>query len=94
MTEQRVCKICGKPFIATHHMVTACSEECKRQAARENDRRRKRKNVARRAAQKKERAERKRYEESRRSDTIVAIGYAERQMADSLMKAGRVRTEL
>ena len=27
-------------------------------------------------------------------DTIVAIGYAERQMADSLAKAGKVKVEL
>lgn len=30
----------------------------------------------------------------RYKDTIIAIGYAERQMADSLRKAGKVRTEL
>jgi Holliday junction resolvasome RuvABC DNA-binding subunit len=27
-------------------------------------------------------------------DTIVAVGYAERQIADSLAKAGKVNTEL
>ena len=30
----------------------------------------------------------------RYKDTIVAIGYAERQMADSLKKAGKVKVEL
>ena len=36
---------------------------------------------------------RSRYME-RYKDTIVAIGYAERQMADSLRKAGKVKVEL
>jgi hypothetical protein len=30
----------------------------------------------------------------RYKDTIIAIGYAERQMADSLRKAGKVKVEL
>ena len=43
-----------------------------------------------------QRAEARLIRESRKAknDTIIAIGYAERQMADSLRKAGKVRTEL
>jgi len=40
------------------------------------------------------RRERKKREKARKPDTIIAIGYAERQIANSLKKAGKVKIEL
>lgn len=37
---------------------------------------------------------RERQQEVEERDTIIAIGYAERQMQDSLRLAGKVKTEL
>ena len=49
---------------------------------------------ANRRSNKKRKEERWKREHPTKPDTIVAIGYADRQMAASLKMAGKVKTEL
>lgn len=88
------CKICGREFLASRRGMKICSGECRKIAQKEFSKAWYLKNTERAREQKREERERKRLEDLRKSDKIVAIGYAERQMADSLRRAGRVNTEL
>ena len=89
-----VCRICGKVFYANNKRQVICSEECKKVAQAEWRKRYIEKNAGRIKERQQLKRERKKREKSRKPDTIVGEGYAERQMAKSLEMAGRVNTEL
>lgn len=101
MLEPKECCICGAVFIPRRRNVVACDNpECKRKAKLKRQKIWYRNNYA--AAQEGRRNYMRRIREEnklegphvRKPDTIVAIGYAERQIAATLEKAGKVRTEL
>ena len=95
--EPRHCVICGKEFIPRRCNQKSCGDpECKREVQR----------MARKAYIKKNylkiRDDNRKYMQRMRNseqwtpkpDTIVAEGYAERQMAASLKMAGKIKVEL
>lgn len=93
----RICEICGKEYIPRRSDQRTCgSEECMKKRQRLNQLEYRERNYAkvlednRRAM--KERREKKRRKE--KPDTLVAVGYAERQIAETLKIVGRVNTEL
>lgn len=93
----RICEICGKEYIPRRSDQRTCgSEECMKKRQRLNQLEYRERNYAKVLADNrramKERREKKRRKE--KPDTLVAIGYAERQMAETLKMAGRVNTEL
>ena len=93
--EPRRCEICGKEYIPRRSDQRTCaSVECVRERKRVYALKKQNEGVYR--ARKREYMKRQRTPEpyQPKPDTIVAIGYAERQMAETLRKAGRVNTEL
>ena len=98
--EPRKCEICGKEYIPRRSDQRCCgSYECKKGRQRLNYMEYRKENYAavlenNRRSMAKRREERKRAEDPPKKDTIIAIGYAERQMAASLAKAGKVKVEL
>ena len=95
--EPRQCIVCGKEFIPRRCNQKSCGgPECKREVQR----------MARKAYIKKNylkvRDDNRKYMQRMRGevgwtpkpDTIVAEGYAERQMAASLKLAGKIKVEL
>lgn len=88
------CRICGKTFFANNKRQIICSEECRAIAKREWSQRYHRRHQGEIAERRKLKLERKKLEKSKKPDTIVGKGYAERQIAKSLEMAGKVRTEL
>ena len=99
--EPRKCCICGETFIPSRANVRACDNpECKKEAKKERQREWYAKNYLSAREQKRNYMRKVREEERlpgphvRKPDTIVAIGYAERQIARSLELAGKVKTEL
>lgn len=97
--EPRVCIICGKEYIPKRSDQRTCgSDECMRARQRLNYLEYRRKNYAavlenNRRSMKKRREEKK-HKSMQKLDSIVAIGYAERQRAETLSMVGKVRTEL
>ena len=92
--EPRACLICGKVFVPKRKSEILCSDPaCKKARHRQKIEAYK---PMHNAARKKKREEARLIKEHRKPkpDTIIAIGYAERQMADSLRKAGKVKVEL
>lgn len=92
--EPKQCVICGKPFMPGRCSDILCGDPaCKKARRRQKLAQYQPLYNAERRAQ---RAEARMIKENRKAktDNIIAIGYAERQMADSLRKAGKVRTEL
>lgn len=93
----RICIICGKEYIPRRSDQRTCGcPECKRKRQRLNQYDYRKKNYAK-VLENNKRLMKERREAKRRKpkvDTIVAVGYAERQIADSLAKAGKVNTEL
>lgn len=92
--EPRICEICGRLYKPGRYDQRTCgSPPCVRE-------RKRRDSVKYRTGEYRERKReymrrtRSPEEHKPKPDTIIAIGYAERQMADSLRKAGKVRTEL
>lgn len=92
MQRECTCAICGKKFIAGRKGAKFCSKECSYEHHKAyvlewyhehkgqcNEKQRER------------RAKKKR---TPKQDTIIAIGYAERQMAETLRMAGRVSVDL
>ena len=80
----RQCAICGKTFIPRNKTQKSCgAPECVKKWKNRRD------NSKRRVYKKKPKII-----YVPKPDTIVAIGYAERQMAETLKMAGKVRTEL
>lgn len=98
--EPRKCEICGKEYIPRRSDQRTCgSYKCKKGRQRLSYMEYRREHYAavlenNRRSMAKKREKLRRAENPPKKDTIVAIGYAERQMADSLAKAGKVRTEL
>ena len=98
--EPRRCEICGREYTPRRSDQRCCLDpNCMKERQRLNRIEYRRKNYGRvlennRRAMEKRRAERYLAEHPPKEDTIVAIGYAERQMADSLAKAGKVKVEL
>lgn len=93
--EPRICEICGKPFKPGRQDQRTCaSVECTRERKRLYAA--KKRNEGEYQARKRQFMRRKRSPEEYKPkpDTIVAIGYAERQMAETLKMAGRVKKEL
>lgn len=95
------CCICGAEFIPFRANVRACDNpECKKAARKERQLAWYRANYG--AVMEEKRAYMRRSRAAnkppgphvRKPDTIVAIGYAERQMAASLKAAGKVKVEL
>ena len=93
--EERACEICGRMYRPSRADQRTCaSVECVRE--------RKRLYAAKKKMEGEYVARKREYDRKRRSqktfepkkDTIVAIGYADRQMQKSLKMAGKVRTEL
>lgn len=82
------CDICGKEFEPTYTYCYVCNE-CrkdftKNQAMKDRYSERQRELVIRANAE----------ERAKKNDRIVGEGYAERQIAESLRLAGKVKTEL
>ena len=98
--EPRRCEICGREYIPKRSDQRCClSPECVRERQRINQREYRERYYGRvlennRRSMEKRRAERRLAENPPKEDTIVAIGYAERQIASTLARAGKVRTEL
>ena len=90
--EPRPCSVCGQIFTPEHGNKRICPE-CSEVVFNNKGRHLPRQYETPEDLEQYEAAVRKRYM-SRYKDTIVAIGYADRQKADSLRRAGKVRTEL
>ena len=92
--EPKPCLICGKVFVPTRKNEILCSDPaCKKARHRQKIEAYK---PMRNAARKRQREEARMLKESRKPkpDKIIAIGYADRQRAETLRMAGKVRTEL
>ena len=98
--EPRRCIICGKEYIPRRSDQRTCgSQECKKARQRLNYLEYRKHNYAalletNRRSMAKKRKEREQEKQPPKKDTIVAIGYADRQRAETLKLAGRVNTEL
>ena len=93
--EPRACEICGRMYKPSRiDQRTCASIECTRERKRLYAACKLKENAYR--ANKRDYIKRKREPEIHepKPDTIIAIGYAERQIAASLEKAGKVKTEL
>ena len=88
------CRICGNTFYASNKRQVICSDECKKIASREWKKRYVERHEGQIRERQRLRKEKRKLDAKRKPDTIVGKGYAERQIADSLKRAGRVRTEL
>ena len=97
--EPRRCIICGKEYIPRRSDQRCClSPECVRERQRLNQREYRERNYVRvlesnRRASAKKRAE-KRMKENPPKDTIIAIGYADRQREQTLRMVGKIKVEL
>ena len=92
--EPKQCVICGKPFMPGRCSDILCGDPaCKKARRRQKLAQYQPLYNAERRAQ---RAEARMIKENRKAktDNIIAIGYADRQMAASLKMAGKVNTEL
>ena len=99
--EERTCDICGKVFHPTNWNQRLCTDpKCKEEGKKMRMKKWRVENPDKYFAIKRKnaiKARQRKEEQTKRvpkPDTIVAIGYAERQMAASLRLAGKVRTEL
>lgn len=92
--EPKPCLICGKVFTPKRRSDILCGDPvCKYKRHRQKV---EQYQPTYNAARRKKREEARMIKERRKpkQDTIVAIGYAERQKAETLKMAGRVNTEL
>ena len=98
--EARRCIICGVEYIPRRSDQRTCgSQECKKARQRLNYLEYRKENYAavlesNRKSMAKKRKEREMEKHPPKPDTIVAIGYADRQRAETLALAGKVNTEL
>lgn len=98
--EARHCIICGVEYIPKRSDQRTCgSKECKKARQRLNYLEYRKENYAavletNRRCMAKRRKEREMEKNPPKKDTIIAIGYAERQREATLKLAGRVNTEL
>lgn len=97
--EPRRCEICGREYIPKRSDQRCClSPECVRERQRINQREYRERNYFKvletnRKSMEKKRAE-KRMKENPPKDTIVAIGYADRQREKTLAMVGKIKVEL
>ena len=85
--EPKHCSICGELFLAKNRNQHICyKDECRKEAYRIRQQRYRERNCD---AIRERKREKKKPEE--RKDTIVAIGYAERQKAQTLKMVGKVQ---
>ena len=98
--EPRRCIICGVEYIPRRSDQRTCgSQECKKARQRLNYLEYRKENYAavlesNRKSMAKKRKEREMEKHPPKKDTIVAIGYAERQRETTLRMAGKINTEL
>lgn len=98
--EARRCIICGAEYIPRRSDQRTCGcKECMKARQRLNYLEYRKHNYAalletNRRSMAKKRKEREQENQPPKEDTIVAIGYADRQRAETLKLAGRVNTEL
>ena len=98
--EPRLCIICGVEYIPRRSDQRTCGcKECMKERQKLNYREYRRTHYAalletNRRSMAKKRKEREMEKRPQKKDTIVAIGYAERQREATLKMAGRVNTEL
>ena len=93
--EDRTCVICGVTFKpGRKNQVTCASPECRKARHAQVAEEWKNTNHDYILAVRRRNREEKRIEENAKPDTIVAIGYADRQIEQTLKMVGRVNTEL
>lgn len=98
--EPRCCEICGKEYIPRRSDQRTCGDpECKKARQRLNFIEYRKANYTRvlesnRKAMAKKRAEKYLAENPPKEDTIVAIGYADRQREATLAMVGKVKVTL
>lgn len=98
--EPRLCIICGVEYIPRRSDQRTCGcKECMKERQKLNYRECRKTHYAalletNRRSMAKRRKEREMEKQPPKQDTIVAIGYAERQREATLKMAGRVKTEL
>lgn len=98
--ETRRCIICGKEYIPRRSDQRCCLDpNCTKERQRLNQIEYRRTHYAsvlesNRKSMAKRRAEKYLAEHPPKEDTIIAIGYAERQRAETLRMVGRVKAEL
>lgn len=98
--EPRLCIICGVEYIPKRSDQRTCGcKECMKERQKLNYREYRKTHYAalletNRRSMAKKRKEREQEKQPPKKDTIVAIGYAERQREATLKLAGRVKTEL
>ena len=90
--DPRECEICGAVFVPTHGIQKTCPE-C-RAFAKKGWHIGYREIMPVESVKHREYIIRQRFEEAERNCTIVGEGYAERQIANSLKLAGKIKTEL
>ena len=92
--EPKPCLICGKVFVPTRKNEILCSDPACKKARHQQQIEAYKPKLN--AARKRQREEAKLIKKNRKPkpDTIIAIGYADRQIAETLRMAGRVNTEL
>jgi len=98
--EPRLCIICGVEYIPRRSDQRTCGcAECMKERQKLNYREYRKTHYAalletNRRSMAKKRKERETEKQPPKPDTIVAIGYAERQMEATLRLAGKINTEL
>ena len=98
--EPRRCIICGVKYIPRRSDQRTCGcAECMKERQKLNYREYRKTHYAalletNRRSMAKKRKEREMEKQPPKPDTIIAIGYADRQMAETLKMAGRVKKEL
>lgn len=97
--EPRRCIVCGREYTPRRKDQKSCaSDECKKEITRMAQKRYREENYGwvlecNRRCMAKRRADKKRQEAEER-DTIVAVGYADRQRANTLRMVGKVKVTL
>jgi len=92
MQRECTCAICGTKFVAGRKGALFCSKQCRYENHKIYQLEWYHANKGKVDEQQKERRAKKR--RPKKEDTIIAIGYAERQMAETLKKAGKVNVNL
>ena len=92
MREPKKCEICGVEFVPRNARQRTCAgEECKRLLHKKIQREYEQMHPKRNS----DRYKKMQFEKRKKHiDTIIGEGYAERQIADSLRIAGKVRVDL
>ena len=91
----RACVICGREFIPYRTDQKTCGDPaCVKKNQSRAWRKYRETHKEERRQQQRDARERKKAAYQPKLDTIVAIGYADRQRASTLQMAGKVRTEL